>query len=251
MKKIFTLMILMCVMFTASSCSMLRTKSMDGDGNVLERTFKIEQDGVWELNVEDINISASNVEAFIRTGSVYGNALKIATDDNVFTSLTVTIDEVNHVITVEGDEQISYSPTEFAITLGVPFGKLDIDGGFVLDVLKESGKTLELDIDGAASGTIVTEPLDTLMIEVNGAAELELTGRTNNLLLDGEGMVNIDAKSCEALNANIKLEGAANASIYVTGELYAEASGTCAITCKGNPTVKQQSINGLSTLTME
>jgi len=250
MKKFISLFLMLTILVCASGCR-LTSKSMDGDGNVLERTFKIEQDGVWELNVEDINISSSDIDAFIRTGSVYGSALKIATDDNVFSSLTVTIDEVNHVITVEGDEQVSYSPTEFAITLGVPFNKLDIDGGFVLDVLMETGKTLEVEIDGAASGTIVTEPLDTLMIEVNGMADLELTGRTENLLLDGEGAVNIDAKSYEALNANIKLEGASNASINVTGELYAEASGTCAITCKGNPTVKQQSINGLSTLTME
>jgi len=250
MKKLISLILILTLLFCCTSCR-IGGKTMDGDKNVLERTFKIEGGGVWALVVENITFSAGAVDSYIRTGSMYGSAVKIATDDNIFTSLDVIIDEENKTITVSGDQQYTYNPSEFAITLGTDFNKLRIDGDFELDILKETGGELDITVNGAAEGDITTERLSTMKLTVNGAADLELTGTCEQLLLEGNGAMELDADDCKAVNANVKLSGAAIADIYVSGELYIETNGTCAVTVEGNPTVKQQAINGLSTIEFE
>ena len=250
MKKIISIMLVLSIILALPSCALFGGKTIDGDKNVLERTYKLEGTGEWTLDVSDITYGGvnSDVMLYVKTGSQYGSALKIATDDNVFSSLTVTIDEVERVIKVEGDEEVKYNPSEFAITLGTDFNKLNIYGGFELDILKETGGELDITVNGAADGDITTERLSTMKLTVNGAADLELTGTCDQLLLEGNGALELDADDYKALNANVKLDGAAKADINVSGELYIETNGTCAVTVEGNPTVKQQAINGLSTI---
>ncbi len=250
MKKLLSFTLVILTLLTLVSCTP-GGKNMEGDKNVLERTFDLTEGGAWTLIVDDVKLAVSDVESYIRCGSAYGEALKICTDDNIFTSLEIEFDRELRIVKILGDEQYTYDPSEFQITLGVEFEKLTLNGDFTLDILKESGKKLDLTVNGAANGNIVTEPLDSLTVTVNGAASLDVDGRANNLMIEGNGAMAIDASGCEATVANIKLNGAASAKINVTGELYAEANGTCAITCKGNPEVKSQAVNGLSTLTFE
>lgn len=251
MKKIISIMLVLSIILALPSCALFGGKTIDGDKNVLERTYKLEGTGEWTLDVSDITYGGvnSDVMLYVKTGSQYGSALKIATDDNVFSSLTVTIDEAERVIKVEGDEEVKYNPSEFAITLGVPVNSINLSGGYVLEMLVDSVKSLRVDLEGAASANIITERLSSLEFETEGASEITLEGSADQLLFDGEGVVTLDAFKYEAVNANISLEGASSAKINVTGELYVSADGTCSIEYKGDPEIKSQQINGLSTLT--
>lgn len=249
-RTVSLLLILLLAAALLPSCT-IAGKTMDGDKNVLERTFKLEEAGVWTLKISGLRLSSGcAVSPALRTGPVYGEALKIATDDNVFTSLTVDVDREQMVITVTGKDGTIYDPSEFTITCGAALRKVELDGGWDLGLMVSGTDDFTLDLDGSASGSLITDRLQELTVALDGAADLTLEGSVSTLMLEADGAAQISAKGLTAETANVSLEGAASAVLNVTGELYLDAAGTSAVTCYGNPTVKKQQLAGLSELTM-
>ena len=93
---------------------------------------------------------------------------------------------------------------------------------------------------GAIEGSVVFDRLEEFTVASQGASDLELDGRCATFMLQADGEAQIKAPKMEAEIANIKLSGACKADMNVTGELYVEASGACAVEVSGSPTVKSR-----------
>ena len=234
-----------------SSCTFGANKTMDGDKNVLERTLKLDEAGVWTLVVHNIRFSGDAPDRFISIAPSHGPAVKIATDDNVFTSLTVDINRDTRVVTIEGDPACTYKPSEFSISFGSPVSAVNLEGGYKLDALVTGVGTFALHTAGAVEGSVVFDRLDEITVSSEGAADLKLEGRCATLMLKADGAAKVDASKAEAEIANIKLSGACTTQVNVTGDLYAEASGACVIEASGSPNIKQQAMSGVSELILK
>ncbi len=78
-----------------------------------------------------------------------------------------------------------------------------------------------------------------LEIQVNGGSDINLTGSAGTLRLKASGGSDFKGKSLKVQDAEIDVNGASDARIFVVGELRVKASGASDVYYKGNPTVEK------------
>lgn len=81
---------------------------------------------------------------------------------------------------------------------------------------------------------------DNLDLELTGASRLVLNGAAKNMSAELNGIANLEAFEMVVEEANIEATAAANANLYVTELLEADASGGTTIKYKGNPKVNKE-----------
>ena len=89
---------------------------------------------------------------------------------------------------------------------------------------------------------------DKLDIELSGASNADLEGNTNELKADISGASKLEAVNLISKFAELDCSGAANAEVYVTEKLDADASGASHILCEGNPKTVRKSDHISSTI---
>lgn len=106
---------------------------------------------------------------------------------------------------------------------------------------------LTLDLSGAAEADLELQ-LKTLKVTARGASSLDLSGEAEQSTITLEGAGDIDAEALLTECMHINCSGASEAEIYVTKELWAQASGASKISYKGNPQIKQKMAVGGSSI---
>ena len=227
-----------------SGCSLIRS-SVKGDLNVLPRTYKLSE-STYTLNITELeNEAAAEIPMNIRVDEMLADTMVITTDDNIFSTLTVEIDEEEKVINIAGNPKKRYSPSEFEIAVGVPVSTLKLEGAYSLSMLLPTVKELELDISGAVLGEIIAEQASKITAGIQGAAELEFDGKSAEFILLAEGVAKIDASSLRTEKSVITLRGAATAQVYATESLEATVEGTASVVYHGHPREIKTDISGL------
>ncbi len=99
-----------------------------------------------------------------------------------------------------------------------------------------------LDVSGAAKLTLTDLNNSGLIVDSSGASKITLSGETSELAIDISGATKVDADGLAAQTASVTASGASHASVNVSGDLIADASGASNIQYAGEPgNVKEKS----------
>ncbi|HHX53697.1 MAG TPA: DUF2807 domain-containing protein [Clostridiales bacterium] len=231
------------VLFLLSGC--VFSRAVEGDKNVLPRTFSLDAGAPWIIEIADIDLDwARNIKHYITLDESLEDSVVITTDENIFNSLKVDIE--GNTVKIKGDREKRFAPSEFEIIIGVPTASLSADGGFVINASIPSStpaKSLALTINGGAEINLACDMLESLTLDVNGAAEANLEGSSSALKANIDGAASLHAFPLQTETAEITINGAASAEVSVSGSLKAAINGAGDIKYKGEPQV-EQTING-------
>lgn len=90
--------------------------------------------------------------------------------------------------------------------------------------------------------------LNTAALNLSGASNASLTGQAGNLKVTASGASDFKSPELIAINAEITLSGASDASVTVKEELEAKASGASTLKFKGNPFTVRETVSGASSI---
>lgn len=93
---------------------------------------------------------------------------------------------------------------------------------------------LDLDLSGASKAFMKVQS-DDFDLEASGASNIKLTGDADDLTIDCSGATEIDAAELRARDIRIDCSGASEISIWTTGDLEVDASGSSDIRYKCDP----------------
>jgi Protein of unknown function (DUF2807). len=244
MKKII---LLLTVVLLLTSCSglagLLNRKEMTGDGNVLGRKYEMTSDTPYRIIVKDISIDNYNNTNLIFDETL-ADELVISTDENIFLSFEVTVNDANKTITVSGDTGLSYVPTTFEITVGGLVSDINIAGGYNADIKFDTVKQTKIDVAGAVDADISYANAESAVISIAGAAELKLSGNIERIKADVAGAADIKGYELAADIADITIAGTSNIELTVNSELNADISGSSYIHYKGDGVIKKSDVAG-------
>ncbi len=103
-----------------------------------------------------------------------------------------------------------------------------------------------LDVSGAAKVNVSDLKNSTFTVDSSGASKITLAGESSKLNIDVSGATKVDAENLISENASIESSGASRASVNVSGELSADASGASKIVYSGTPTNIIEKTSGAS-----
>lgn len=102
---------------------------------------------------------------------------------------------------------------------------------------------MSLNVSGA-SKLRMPASANKISVDISGSGEVTLSGNTDMLDLNVSGSGLADLVKLTAKEAEIKLEGAANAKVNVTEAIEAEASGASNLQYKGSPRMRKAQTSG-------
>jgi hypothetical protein len=221
-------------------------KKLRGRGGVTSQEHSLPGDS-YSLEIADIQFTGSWT-GVIEVDEDLPDVLALSTEENIAATITVTVDEDRGKIRLKGDKGYRYSTENLKIQVGVPLYRLQIDGGYSLDLKLPSATDFALHVNGAVSGSLAFEQLDSLEMVVNGAGSLTLTGSGQKANVHINGAANIDATDFDTVDSAIAINGAGHCQVRVTGNLEAEVNGVGSITYYGSPTTVNKKVAGLGSI---
>lgn len=94
----------------------------------------------------------------------------------------------------------------------------------------------EMDISTSSAGTIELKlKVNNLVVSTSSAGDIQLEGQTNKIQLSASSAGIVNAYDLEAEHADVRVNSAGSARIYVTKSLKADASSGGSLRYKGNP----------------
>lgn len=214
-------------------------RSISGSGNVI--TVHESQTGFDRVDI------SHTFDATIEQADDFSIIIRI--DDNFEEDLRVI--KQGDTLRVGLDPDRSYTirsaTLEVDITLPVLAG-LELSGasrgtisGF------ESDRPFDGDVSGASSlrGDILAGDIN---LDISGASLVVLDGIGRDLTLDASGASSVDLEDFALADADIKLSGASNATVNVSGTLDVEASGASRLEYVGNPELGVIDTSGASSV---
>jgi hypothetical protein len=110
-----------------------------------------------------------------------------------------------------------------------------------------TGGSLRMRISGAGDIDAQVD-VQELELEVSGAGECRLSGAARNVQFRASGAGDLDALRLRSENSTIRISGAGNAKVYVTGRLDATISGAGSVRYAGQPESVQQDVSGAGSI---
>jgi len=124
---------------------------------------------------------------------------------------------------------------------------LRVSGASSLELSEMSVNNSKWDLAGAShiNGNINTAVLD---IHIAGASRIDLKGAARDLALDASGASHIDLYNYQVHDAKIKLAGASQCMVNLTGKLDSILEGASRLEYQGQPVMGETRVTGASTL---
>lgn len=252
--KISVLLLTLILIFTSCSLGFLsyfNKKTMNGDRNVLGRTYPMTAGEQYSIALKDISIDDFGGLRLVIFDETLSDSLVITTDENIFLSFDVNVDEENKIITIKGDPDCKYVPTTFEIAVGGLVNNIDISGTFTVDMKFNEIKTPNVTLEGAVSGTVLLDNTESIKFTTSGAVSLTLDGIVNVFTAEISGTADINGYELETNTAHLNVSGASAIKLTVNQELYVEMTGASIVHYKGNAEIKKSDINGLGEIIKE
>ena len=245
MKRLLAALLTMVLILTScSGIPGLFKKSMTGDGNVLGRSYEMTGDPAYKIIIKDIAMNNYDKTSLIFDEAL-GDELVISTDENIFLSFDVDVNDIAKTITVSGDVNLQYAPTMFEITVGGLVSDINLSGGYNVDIKFDTVKRPVIKVAGAISGNVSCTDTEVIAFEIAGAVDLKLSGNTAEITADISGATDIKGYELSADIANVSIAGASEIELTVNNELYAGMSGASYIRYKGDGKIMKSDIAGL------
>lgn len=232
---------LVCAALCASLASCGIKTTVTGDKNVLPRTYNLDADTQYSVDItgvdlgDVIGVDGNKISYTVNIDPSLADSMIITTDENVFSSLEVTLD--GDKIKITGEEGRSYLPSEFDITIGCETAALIADGVFDISYMHVSSSPFSLNISGAVSLKAVTERTEAADITISGAASVTAEGSCGYLSASLSGAAELSSYKFEADTADVSALGASSAEVNVLTALNATVDGAGEIRYRGEPTL--------------
>jgi hypothetical protein len=124
--------------------------------------------------------------------------------------------------------------------------KIECNGEGYIDTGHLKAESVKIELFG--DGNIRTSSEKSLDIEISGAGAFTGYGETQKLIVNCSGAGNIDTRKLKVTDADITLNGASMAKVYVEGDLKVNITGLGKVIYYGKPNKVQQDITGLGSL---
>ncbi len=154
-------------------------------------------------------------------------SVEVEADDNLLPLIKTEV--VDGTLRIETTDKLK-SSNPFRIRISVP----DIE---------------RLDVSGAAKLNLKDLKNSRLTLDSSGASSIALTGETSQLSIDISGSTKVDAEGLSSQKASVKASGASYASVNVSDDIYADASGASTIKYAGSPANVREETSGASRVT--
>lgn len=208
----------LCVFFI-SGCNIVTMCDSSTRGSGVEKT---EQRTVGNFTSIDVS-GACDVQ--VTCGG--STSVQVSGDDNIVPLITTKVEGGTLYISHEG----SINPkTKLVITIATPN----------LDAVTSSGAS-DIKVEKINNSAFA--------VDVSGAGSVEAVGNTGTLSIDISGATDVITKELHAKKVKIGVSGASNAEVFATEELSADVSGVGNITYYGNPSVINQNVSGVGSIT--
>jgi hypothetical protein len=103
-----------------------------------------------------------------------------------------------------------------------------------------------LDLSGASKADVKNIRSNNFELDLSGASKVHLEGEAATFIADMSGASNLDAENLKTAKAVVDASGASKATVFVTENLNAEASGASRILYAGNPKSVRDDESGAS-----
>lgn len=103
----------------------------------------------------------------------------------------------------------------------------------------------KISVKGAVDGEISGVDSKNVSLEVSGAADLDISGKCENLKVAVRGAGDLDADKLFCKTADIHISGAGDAEIYASQKVKAIVSGVGNVSVLGNPKDVMKKVHGL------
>jgi len=118
--------------------------------------------------------------------------------------------------------------------------------------IKVSAKTLEkVTVDGAGNFDITGIDSDEFELKLPGAADIDLSGKCDELTIAISGAATINAKELTCHSAKLKISGSGNIALYADKEVEARISGMGHIDIYGDPDEVEKKVSGLGRIKLK
>jgi len=170
--------------------------------------------------------------------------LQIHTDENIFNSLDVKVENNQLIIDVKKDSIIR--PSQLTVyTCSHNLNQAEIAGSCKLRLKGEvNAKNFQFNITG--SGNVLADSLlcNNLAAVITGSGNVQLTGACNQSSYTITGSGNIHAFDCLVQELSCKITGSGNIEAAVTNKLNVNITGAGNISYHGSPQSINQKITG-------
>jgi hypothetical protein len=122
---------------------------------------------------------------------------------------------------------------------------LEINGLNNVTIKDLKTDNLNIESNGASANNFNIE-VKNLTLELNGASKVIMRGSALKAVIESSGASRINASGLEINNANIDLNAASAAQVWVRENLKASLNGASKIIYKGNPKIQSQTTGGSS-----
>lgn len=188
-----------------------------------------------------------NIETYVR-----GNTLIIDTKKNhlfgglrsfkklTFTVTTPDLDEIN--LAGSGEVSADAFTTEKL--------KIELSGAGSMSLAQIQTDEFDAELSGAGSMTIAQIQTDEFDIELSGAGSIDVAGATQSLVVDLNGLGNMDAGSFASDTVEVNIDGAGSATVWARETLDANISGAGSVDYYGSPSVTRNvsGVGGIDSL---
>lgn len=221
-------------------------KKLSGRGEIITLDNSL-SGGKYSLIITDIQFTASSAGE-INIDEDLPDKLILSTHKNIADTITITVDEETSTIHLKGSRKYRYNTDDFKIQVGAPLAKLEVDGGYALELKLPSITDFTLNINGAISGDLAFEQLDSLKVLINGACNLALTGECEKCSVVINGASDVDASAFATQDSDITINGAGHYTANAHRILDAEVNGVGTITYIGSPETINKRVAGIGTI---
>jgi len=197
----------------------------------------------------------NGIKDVIVSGSVKLNVINSEKESLTFEGKEDIIKEIK--VTVKGNhlEVLLPKKTYWSFTDKITINlnlkeleKLEFDGAGDLLIKGFDFKSFLLKIDGSSEALLKDNSFKNLNIEINGSGTVEVSGKTENLIANLDGVGKLSAYNLLAENAEIRLNGTGKVEISVEDKLSATINGVGKIIYKGKPKMEKMTLNGLGSI---
>jgi hypothetical protein len=223
----------------ACSVSLPSVSRVTGSGNVVS----LEQD----FSDFDRLVVSHAFRTTVTQGDSFDVVIRI--DDNLQPYLRVEQDGDTLSIGLTDELGLGLLTATLEADITLPsLASLDASGGTHVTLAGfEEDAAVSLNASGASrlEGHLETPGLD---LTVSGASGAELSGSAEQLHIDANGASRADMGAFAAVDADVVVNGASNATVNVSGTLNADASGASHVTYLGAPTLGAVNVSGGSSV---
>ncbi|MCF8380197.1 MAG: DUF2807 domain-containing protein [Bacteroidales bacterium] len=218
---------LLTLFLSLQSCYDFMDNGISGNGNVIS-----EMRTVKDFHGID---AAAGLKVFVEFGEM-SNEVEVLADENLHEYIECYVE--GGILKIKTSKNIRNAESK---EIYVKAGDIDhLEASSASRIIGiETLKTSELFIEVSSAGNmevdLIAEDID---VEVSSSGNADLSGEAENMRVNVSSAGDLNAFSLKVRNCNIDVSSAGNASVFVYGELIADASSAGSIKYQGNPQTK-------------